>query len=813
MFEVIKRIIAPPQFIDDAKSANARFINNVLIICFVVFVFALFFRILFIHDDAPITLLLWGLPCLIVLKILLHYHLTLTTYLTVLIVWVMITYRLILDGGVYRPLTIAYVLVIFLAGVFISKRSAIVAIVVSIVTELGIVYFMREGHISIPDMPVAQPEMVVFTHSIVFVIVGIIVYIGNDMVVKALFNTQRHREKLIVSEKRLRAIAGSLPDRAVILDADGYYSDVLKPNYDSASIGTRFGGTTGTHLKDSFPNAFVDFCIQKVREAIDANETLMFEYDFPDPVEDLIYTLEGRAVPFIDPISSKPMVIWLSRNITDRKSTEKALIESEKLLRTVVRALPDRTLIFDYDGRYQEILKPEHSLATGPAGIHDVEIGRPIHDFFPKEFADFCLEKIRKTSDSGEMQNFEYPAPNPAENRFYEARTIPFRDPKTGTKQVLWIVRDVTERKDTEKALVESEKLLRTAIGAYPDRTLMFDRDGHYKEFLKIGLPLSDHDAPNIEIQVGDLLHHHLPKEFADFCLQKIQETLALGEMLVFEYPAPFGDVSLFFEARTLPFRDPITAEEQVLWITRDVTEGKQAEQHRLDLALQQQKLEFFRQFVDNMIHDLKTPLAAIITNLYILERLQDEVGRQQRADNIKREVAMIEQMIDDMLMVSRLDSIPELEFETIDLVPLLQDALSYLRPKAEQKFQQLNTQLTSESAMIKASNKELRRALTNLIENAIKYTPDQGEVTVQLYSDKNEIIAEVQDTGIGIHVDEIPRIFERFYRTKTGRVTAKGTGLGLTIVHRIIELHGGKIEVESVASEGSTFRVRLPVA
>jgi len=262
-----------------------------------------------------------------------------------------------------------------------------------------------------------------------------------------------------------------------------------------------------------------------------------------------------------------------------------------------------------------------------------------------------------------------------------------------------------------------------------------------------------------------------------------------------------------------VPFRDVRTGTTRVLWISRDMTEQKQAEQQQLELALQREKLEFFQQFVNNMTHDLKTPLTVIETSLYLLQRATNDTHRQQRVDVIHKQLDLLQQMIDDMLMIGRLDVIPQLELETMDYISILEETIAQLRPRVEQKGQQLDILLPADSIVIPTAPNELRRVIVNLIDNAIKYTPTEGHIEIRVYPEKTTIVTEVRDTGIGIQQVDIPHVFERFFRSDNGRSTASGTGLGLAIVHRIVELHGGQIEVESEIGQGTTVRVRLPAS
>jgi two-component system phosphate regulon sensor histidine kinase PhoR len=363
-----------------------------------------------------------------------------------------------------------------------------------------------------------------------------------------------------------------------------------------------------------------------------------------------------------------------------------------------------------------------------------------------------------------------------------------------------------------EDRLLESEKLLRSVFQALPDRTMIFDGEGHYVEILQAAHYNADQPQSIRSIQTGDSIGAYFPAEFADFCLKMIRQTLDSGTMQVFDYPSPLHEPPRFFEARTIPFTDPVSGAARVLWMTRDISARHEAEEHRLALALQQEKLDFFQQFVNNITHDLKTPLAGIETGLYFVQRAEDASLRQMRIDNIHKQVVILSQMIDDMLTIGQLDAAPMLNLEDLDLAALLRETVLELQPQSEKKNQQLTAMLAAESVILPASRSELSRALMNLIDNAIKYTPDYGQVEIDLRVEDSEVVIGVHDTGIGIEQEDIPRIFDRFYRGESGRRTALGTGLGLAIVKRIIELHGGRIEVESEPGRGSAFCVYLPL-
>jgi two-component system phosphate regulon sensor histidine kinase PhoR len=136
------------------------------------------------------------------------------------------------------------------------------------------------------------------------------------------------------------------------------------------------------------------------------------------------------------------------------------------------------------------------------------------------------------------------------------------------------------------------------------------------------------------------------------------------------------------------------------------------------------------------------------------------------------------------------------------------------LRPSTERKSVSLELELESADTPVLGDDDELDRVLVNLVENAVNYTPSGGTVTVRSFIAERQLVIEVTDTGIGIEASEIPNIFNRFYRSETARSTHNaGTGLGLAIVQKIVSMHNGSVEVESIVGKGSTFLICLPLA
>ncbi|MBX3084387.1 MAG: PAS domain S-box protein [Anaerolineae bacterium] len=258
----------------------------------------------------------------------------------------------------------------------------------------------------------------------------------------------------------------------------------------------------------------------------------------------------------------------------------------------------------------------------------------------------------------------------------------------------------------------------------------------------------------------------------------------------------------------------PINYLGHVVQITamHNITERKLAESQRLELALAGQKTEILREFLNTVSHDLKTPLSVINTIIYLLEKEANVELRKSRLDQIKAQSARLAKLIDDVVTTNRMETLPDQRFQQVDVNAILTRIKTQFDQVAEKQQQTIELQLDSELPFLRAREEELARALINLVENALRYTPAGGIITIRTFAQPDKLMIEVQDTGIGIDAADQPRIFEHFYRTESAKAKeANGTGLGLAIVKKIVELHHGSIEVESEPEKGSIFRVRLP--
>jgi signal transduction histidine kinase len=220
------------------------------------------------------------------------------------------------------------------------------------------------------------------------------------------------------------------------------------------------------------------------------------------------------------------------------------------------------------------------------------------------------------------------------------------------------------------------------------------------------------------------------------------------------------------------------------------------------------------KEFVGNVSHELRTPLSSmklLSQSLLYEENASIETHREFLRD-IASEVDRLDKIIESLLALVDMDQEKlELNYEITYVNYLLEKLIQSLKPIAEQKRIHIKF-ICTEKIQINLDRIKIQQALTNIIHNAIKYTPEGGNVEIVLYLENNMVIVQIKDNGIGIPEESLPYIFERFYRVDKARARSTGgTGLGLAISKQIIELHQGEIEVISQEHKGTTFYIRLP--
>ncbi len=286
-----------------------------------------------------------------------------------------------------------------------------------------------------------------------------------------------------------------------------------------------------------------------------------------------------------------------------------------------------------------------------------------------------------------------------------------------------------------------------------------------------------------------------------------VEETLRLagpsayqGELTLPGRDASRANRSLSVRGTPLPGRPS----PGVVLVFHDVTDLRRLERMRQD-------------FVANASHELKTPLASIkaYTETLLDWGIHDDSVNRRFLERIDEQVERLHLLILDLLSLARLESGQEpFEHSPLSLIPVVQACVEAHTGRAEASGLRLDFDAggLDEGALVLADEEAIRQIVDNLVDNAIKYTPGGRSVSVSCWGDQDELCIEVADTGIGIPRDDLPRIFERFYRVDKARSRELGgTGLGLSIVKHLVGSMGGQIDVSSRLGSGTRFTIHLP--
>ncbi len=232
------------------------------------------------------------------------------------------------------------------------------------------------------------------------------------------------------------------------------------------------------------------------------------------------------------------------------------------------------------------------------------------------------------------------------------------------------------------------------------------------------------------------------------------------------------------------------------------------------DLTHQRQTEAMRRDFISNVSHELRTPLAALkaLTETLQAGALEDPPAAHRFLEQMETEVDSLSLMVNELLELSRIESgrVP-LNIKPTDPLDIVNPAVDRLRLQAERAGLTLSIECPDELPLVLADSTRVQQVMVNLLHNAIKFTPQGGQVSVRCVKQDQVIQFAVGDTGIGIAAEDLPRIFERFYKVDRSRATI-GTGLGLAIARHLVEAHGGRIWAESDVGKGSTFYFTIPL-
>ena len=508
-----------------------------------------------------------------------------------------------------------------------------------------------------------------------------------------------------------------------------------------------------------------------------------------------------------------PAILSSVRDITERKKTEEALQDSEEKFRSMFQHSAAGMAVFSSDG---DILQVNPSLwqflGYSKDELLQLSAFDPIHPDDREDVRSFFEELVL-----GKRQFFHF------EKRFVHkdgsivwghASAVLLHSSRNNSFCVLALVQDITERKNAEVALKASEKKYFTIVEKGNDAIIIV-QDDLIKYENKKAKELFGYTKEEI---IGKSPYEYIAKEDRKRVLEFATKLQIEGKI-----PNKFEFYAISKDGKKVPIEANFSLIEYegkpaVMAIDRDMTEHKINEKILIEKTKAEASNHAKSEFLASMSHDLRTPLNAIIGFSEMLN-MQDfgplNEKQQRYVGNVLNSGKYLLSLINDILDLSKVEAHKmELYIEEFSIPDVIDEVISTLVTLASNKNINLIDNVDTVLIKMNADKKIFKQILYNFVSNSIKYTPENGTVTIEAYSVDNSIIINIIDNGIGISNENMKELFQPYQQINNLETREQlGTGLGLTLVKKFVELHGGEIWVDSEVGKGSTFGFSIPTS
>ena len=511
------------------------------------------------------------------------------------------------------------------------------------------------------------------------------------------------------------------------------------------------------------------------------------------------------------------LIFCVCRDITDRTRTEEALRESEERFRVIATNTPDHVMIQDRDLRYVWVLNPQLGLSETDM------IGKTDSDILPGKDAAYLTQIKQAVVETGNPKFVKVPMVSlTGDVRHLEGTYIPKRDHAGNIDGIIGYFRDVTNRVKGEDALRESEERFKRALENIPDVVVIYDTHLRIRYIngaatLLTGRPECDFTGKrDDEIWPPEIYMSYVPE---------LRDSLGTGTVrsIETELPLRHGKLS-HLKITYVPLLDKEGKVREILGITHDLTERNEAEAERLKLESklrQTQKIESIGTLAGGIAHDFNNILASVIG---FTELALDEVEKDTNLENSLQEVYAAGKRARDLVkQILTFARQSDEEIKPVQFSVIAKEVLKFIRSSIPSMIE-IRQNIESDS-LIMANSTQVHQILMNLCTNASHAMGDEGGImelslkdvvidgggAAELFGLKpgNYIEVKVSDTGVGIPPGIIDSIFDPYFTTKG---PAEGTGMGLAMVHGIVDSYGGKITVHSTLGKGTVFTIYLPI-
>jgi PAS domain S-box-containing protein len=509
-------------------------------------------------------------------------------------------------------------------------------------------------------------------------------------------------------------------------------------------------------------------------------------------------------------LNNQEYVLGIDRDITERKLLEKQLYERRRSLHMIISAFPNVLLVVDAKDQISAFFLPPHFPPLMKK--KNVEPEQQLSQVLPDEMVEKTIEALelaREEAGSGQFEQMVIIEDSP---HFFNIKTSHVEE----TGDTLVIIDDVTERKRAERLIAEQRDFANLVMNTMGQGLVVVKNDGRfeYKNTAFMRLVGEDSDSPAL----GDMICPDYKETLEKILRHSAAGRTASGEVGLL---TTNGDVITTL-ATSVPKNKEQTNSGAIVVFT-DLTQQKGIEEalaSARDQAIEASRLK--SEFLANMSHEIRTPLNAIIGMTSLLMDTSLDAEQYEYAETMRSAGNTLLMLINDILDFSKIEAGKlELEQHPFEIQDCVEEALDVLAPRATMKGLEIAYSLEPGlPGHVIGDVTRVRQVLFNLIGNAVKFT-DKGEIVVSVESEKletgegqcnlYEFHFAVKDSGIGIPEDRMNRLFSAFTQIDAS-TTRKygGTGLGLTISKRLVEMMGGRIWVESESGRGSTFHFTI---
>jgi PAS domain S-box-containing protein len=619
------------------------------------------------------------------------------------------------------------------------------------------------------------------------------------------------------SKRYLDSIIDNLPIGLQIFDEGGYSTRINESQRKLLGV-KKADGNVGKFNILNDPGSIISGSDKLYREVYEKKATINRELEIDLGFDEKEkspkkVTINEIIFPIVKNDGKVHSVISLSNDITSRVEAEKALKASEMHQKALLKVIPDLIFVFSEDGIFKDVYTEDNDRLLVPSGDF---LNKSFSEVFPEELTDIFYENLREAVETKEMQSFNYEITTNGQTQYYETRLLVSKE-----KEVIAIIRDITDNTVAEKSVKESEEKFRELAERTQDTLILLSASNeilYISPNLERIMGISANKYVEDPLHVLKLIHpedrYWVIPELNNY-RKKRHESIDIQFRVVLEN----GELKWIWYRENTIF-DKNHQPVRYAAVMTDITSSKQAEQQLKEAKDEAEKAYRSKSvFLANISHEIRTPMNAVLgfTDL-LYSRITDPVLKGYLS-SIRSSGNTLLNLLNDILDLSKIEAEKmRIVLSPVNLFTVFDEIKHIFSLKALEKGLDYSFKIDNnipKSLML--DELRLKQILLNLIDNAIKFT-EHGEIRIkaklignQSYDSKVDIAITVEDTGIGIPESMQESVFESFrQQDDQDKKKYKGTGLGLAITKRLVELCKGTLKLKSNPGLGSIFEVIL---